>query len=103
MDAYSRLKPGEASQGPMFEANWQEPDSSKLPGQDEVLAYLDEAEERLAGFLVSADLGAEETQVQWTGATLLGRTAYSLRHAQHHLAEMCLELHCRGIKAPGWQ
>ena len=32
-----------------------------------------------------------------------GRTTYNLRHVQHHTAEICFELHRRGLRAPEWQ
>jgi hypothetical protein len=103
MHGYTALNPGEAAEGGPFGVNWEDADSSKLPSQEELLKYLDQVERRQASFLSEADLGAPETQFRWTGATLLSRTVYSLRHVQHHVAEMCLELHRRGHKAPDWQ
>jgi len=103
IDDYCTLKPGEAGANPPFAVNWEEKDSSKLPSQDEMLAYLDQMERKLAGLLAQADLSQPETLFRWTGSTLLSRVVYLLRHVQHHLAEMCLELHRRGIPAPQWQ
>ncbi len=103
VDDYSVLKPGESGRGRSFEVSWEEKDSSKLPSQGDLLSYLDEVEQKLAAFLAEADLTAAEELFRWTGSTLLSRAAYVLRHTQHHLAEMCLELHRRGQKAPQWQ
>ncbi len=103
MHGYCALKPGEAGSRDRFDMDWEEKDSSKLPSQEELLSYLDEVEEKLAGFLADADLTAAEELFRWTGSTLLSRAAYTLRHTQHHLAEMCLELHRRGHPAPQWQ
>lgn len=103
IDDYAVLKPGESGRGRRFNVDWEEKDSSKLPAQDELLAYLDEVEPRLAHLLASADLTAAEELFRWTGSTLLSRAAYTLRHTQHHLAEMCLELHRRRYQAPRWQ
>ena len=103
IDDYAVLKPGESGQGRRFSVGWDEKDSAKLPAQDNLLLYLNEVEQRLAHFLASADLTATEELFRWTGSTLLSRMAYTLRHTQHHLAEMCLELHRRGYKAPQWQ
>jgi tetratricopeptide (TPR) repeat protein len=103
IDDYAVLKPGEAGQGRRFSVNWEEKDSAKLPTQADLLAYLDEVEQKLAHFLASADLTAAEELFRWTGSTLLSRMTYTLRHTQHHLAEMCLELHRRGYRAPQWQ
>jgi hypothetical protein len=103
IDDYAVLKPGESGQGRRVNVDWEEKDSAKLPSQDETLAYLEEVERRLARFLTNADLTATEELFRWTGSTLLSRMGYTLRHTQHHLAEMCLELHRRGHKAPQWQ
>jgi len=86
-----------------LDVNWEEKDSSKLPGQDKLLTYLDEVEENLARFLADADLKATEELFRWTGSTMLSRAVYMLRHTQHHLSEICLELHIRGLQAPEWQ
>lgn len=103
LDGYCALRPGEAGTSPRFAVTWEEKDSAKLPVQDELLAYLDEVEPKLTRFLTEGDLTSAETLFRWTGSTLLGRAAYNLRHLQHHLAEMCLELHRRGLTAPEWQ
>jgi hypothetical protein len=103
MDEYCALKPGQAGAHPRFDVDWQEEDSSKLPSQDEMLAYLEQVEKKLAHLLVHADLNQAETLFLWTGSTLLSRAVYVLRHMQHHLAEMCLELHRRGLRAPEWE
>jgi tetratricopeptide (TPR) repeat protein len=103
LERYAVLKPGESGQGRRPNVDWEDKDSTKLPSQDDLLAYLDEVEQRLARFLATADLAAAEELFRWTGSTLLSRVAYALRHTQHHLAEMCLELHRLGYKAPQWQ
>jgi uncharacterized damage-inducible protein DinB len=102
IEFYSALKTGEGPSG-RFDVDWEEKDASKLPSQDEILSYLDEVEEKLAGFLAAADLTAPEELFRWAGSTMLSRAVYSLRHAQHHLAEMSHELHGRGHKGPEWQ
>jgi hypothetical protein len=83
--------------------DWEEHDSSKLPSQEQLLAYLDQVEMAVASFLSEADLNSAEAMFRWTGATMLSRAIYNLRHLQHHLAELCLEMHCRGLQAPDWQ
>jgi len=103
IDDLSVLKAGESGKGRRFSARWEEKDSARFPSQDDLLAYLGDVEQRLAHFLASADLAAPEQLFRGAGSTLLSRGAYLLRHTQHHLAEMCLELHRRGYKAPQWQ
>ncbi len=103
IDDLAVLKRGESGRDRRFGVDWEEQDSARLPSQEELLAYLGEVDRRLARFLAGADLLAGEDLFRWTGSTLLSRMAYVLRHTQHHLAEMCLELHRRGYKAPPWQ
>jgi hypothetical protein len=103
IDLFTPLKRGDASQHPVSQINWQDRDSSNLPSKAELLDYLDVAEERLAHLLVKADLQGEEELFAWTGKTILGRTLYSLRHAQHHLADLAMELKRRGYEPPSWE
>jgi uncharacterized damage-inducible protein DinB len=103
IDDYAALKPGESACSRRPNVDWEGKDSTRLPAQDELLAYLDEAEQKLASFLTHADLTEAEGLFRWTGSTVLSRVVYTLRHTQHHLAELCLELHRRGYKAPQWQ
>lgn len=100
---YCALKTGEYTQENTLDVSWEVKDSSKLPSQDTLLEYLNKVEQKLARFLFEADLLAPEDLFPWTGSTKLSRALYTLRHTQHHLAEMCLELHIRGLKAPQWQ
>jgi hypothetical protein len=53
--------------------------------------------------LHSTDFLSQEQQFPYTGPIILGRAMYLLRHNQHHLAEMCLELTRRGFQSPGWK
>lgn len=103
IDLYSALKPGEGSGDPLAQVNWEEQDSSKLPSQEELLRFLGQTEERLANFIATSDLGAAEELFPWTGSTLLSRALYCLRHTQHHLADMAMELQRRGMTPPNWQ
>jgi len=100
---FAALKAGEAGADHPIDVAWDVKDSKKLPTQKVMLAYLDMAEAKWARLLAEADLSAAESQFRWTGATLWSRGVYVTRHVQHHLAEMCLELHRRGLKAPQWQ
>ncbi len=103
IDGYSALEPGEGSGDPLTQINWQERDASKLPSQSAVLAYLEVVEKRIAGLLVKADLAAEEKLFAWTGKTILSRILYTLRHTQHHLADLAMELKRRGFEPPNWE
>lgn len=100
---YSSLKPGERSEDPLMQISWGERDSSKLPSQEELQRFLDTVEMRLANFIAKSDFQAKEEQFPWTGFTVLSRALYTLRHIQHHLADMAMELQRRGLKPPDWQ
>ncbi len=86
-----------------MKVSWEERDSSKLPSQEDLQRFLDTLERRLANFIVKADLQAKEELFPWTGFTVLSRALYTLRHTQHHLADMAMELQRRGLKPPNWQ
>ena len=103
IDFYSALKPGDSSEDPLTQINWEARDSSKLPSQEELLGFLDKVEERLANFIAKSDFQAEEKLFQWTGFTVLSRAMYNLRHTQHHLADMAMELQRREFNPPDWQ
>jgi hypothetical protein len=99
---YAALKPGDSVEDALMQINWESPDASIFPDQDRFLAFLKRVEEKIAFFIKEADLDSEETQFPWTGSSKLSRTLYSLRHAQHHLADMAMELQRRGLKSPDW-
>lgn len=100
---YSSLKPGDSVDDPMMQINWASPDASVFPTQADYLSFLDQVEEKLAWFLVQADFEAVETHFPWTGSTKRSRVLYTLRHTQHHLADMAMELQRRGFQPPDWQ
>ncbi len=103
IDFYSAIKRGESSEDQLSQVNWEDRDASKLPSQKDLLRYLDVVEERLAKFIAETDLQAEETLFPWTGFTTLSRALYLLRHTQHHLADMAMELQRRKLRPPSWQ
>jgi hypothetical protein len=103
MDTYSAMQAGGQSGDPLGDINWEDREASHLPSQVEVQAYLELVEQRLAHFIADSDLEAEETLFPWTGSSLLSRALYALRHAQHHLADLAMELQRRGLRPPDWQ
>ncbi|MBN2238491.1 MAG: hypothetical protein JW712_01850 [Dehalococcoidales bacterium] len=104
MDFYTGSTPPDTFPwGGRFGIDWESPDSEKLPDQLQVLEYLDEIEMRLETWFGENDMLSEETLMPWTGKTLIGRVAYGIRHVQHHLAEMSLELTRRGYSSPEWR
>lgn len=100
---YSAQEADERTDEPLMQVSWQQREASKLPSQAELLELLDKAGERLARFIAQADLEAKEDMFPWTGFTLFSRAIYTLRHTQHHLADLAMELKRRGLKPPEWQ
>jgi hypothetical protein len=89
--------------GSRFGADWEGAASDDLPTQSEILEYLREARRLLQEWLEDEDLAADEELFPWTGAIHLGRALYLLRHTQHHIAELSLELTRRSGTAPDWR
>ena len=99
---FSALKPGDALDDRLERFNWQSRETSDFPDQAAFLDMLDRVEEKLAGFIAEADLNSPEDQFPWTGSVKMSRVIYSLRHTQHHLADLAMELQRRGIRPPDW-
>jgi hypothetical protein len=89
--------------GGRFGCDWESPDSLKLPSQEQVLNYLDEAWVIAKKMISNVDPESEEKSYPWTGKILHSRFIYLLRHIQHHTAEMSLELKRRGYACPDWK
>lgn len=102
-DLYAALKPGDQSEDPLTQISWQDRESSNLPAQEGLLQYLDTVERRLASFIAGSELEAVENIFPWTGSSILGRAIYTLRHTQHHLADLTMELQRRGFSTPDWE
>jgi len=98
---YCALKAGECADA--ASVDWEEKDLDKLPSPQDLLAHQERVERQLASFLAQAQWEAPEELFRWTGSTVLSRAGYILRHTQHHVGELCRELHRRGHKAPDWQ
>jgi hypothetical protein len=103
IDFYSAQESGDNSGDPLYLMNWQERDSDRLPDKETTLKYMRLVEERQANLLAAADFMAQETLFPFTGSTVLSRVLYNLRHAQHHLADLAMEMTHRGLNPPDWQ
>ena len=89
--------------GNRFGVDWETKDLQRLAGQGDIISYLDEMEDKFQKWLNNTDLMAPETMHPWTGSLVLGRVVYVVRHLQHHVSEMSLELTRRGFKSPDWR
>ena len=104
MDFYTSDQPPDRfAWGGRFGIDWEDTDSDRLPGQEQLITYLDEVEDNLKEWFRKTDLLAAETLFPWTGILVLGRAIYNLRNIQHHLSEMSLELTLRGCQSPEWR
>ncbi len=89
--------------GGRFGCDWEDSDSLKLPTQKQVLQYLDEVWPTARVWLETCNPSQPETLFSWTCTVLHGKHLYLLRHIQHHVAEMSLELKRRGYESPEWR
>ena len=104
IDFYTGNQPAdEFPWGGRFGVDWENTNSDRLPGQEQLITYLDEVEDKLQEWFRKTDLLAAETVFPWTGTLVLGRVIYNLRNIQHHLSEMSLELTRRGYQSPDWR
>ena len=104
IDFYSGDQPADAfAWGGRFGVDWEDSQSEHLPSQEQLVAYLDDVERKLEDWFREKDLMSPEQIFPWVGASLLERAVYLLRHTQHHLAEMCIELTRRGYTSTEWQ
>ncbi len=82
-----------------------EGDLNALPSRDALLAYLEKVRARVDAWLRGASdeelLGGNP--FEWTGASPMERMVYTLRHSQHHLAEINEELTRRGLPPAEWR
>jgi hypothetical protein len=99
----SGLTPDQFPWGKRLGVDWEDPDDEALPSQELILAYLAEMEERIGRWIERTDFNADEEVYPYTGKTVLGRTIYLIRHSEHHLAELNLELRRRGYLGPEWR
>jgi hypothetical protein len=99
---YSAQKPGESLEDPLMQVHWENPDPGVFPDRTTFLDFLDRVEQKLALLLKETNLESAEDQFPWTGSTKLSRILYTLRHTQHHLADMAMELARRGMQPPDW-
>lgn len=79
------------------------PDSAGLPDKEQTGTYLALVNSRLEAWLAETDFLAPETLHPYTGTTVLSRAMYLLRHCQHHISELYIELTRRGLPCPEWE
>ena len=106
LDAYWAKEEGQAfTYGYRFGGTWWEMEDAQLPGQEALLAYLDEVrgtiEETFAS-MDDADLSAPFDLYDWSGNTLMGHFAYALRHTMHHQGALSALATYHGHEGQNW-
>jgi len=105
VDYYSRESPEEMRWAERFGGvDWQTKEAEKLPGREAMLDYLEEIRGSLRGKLCSMSDEAflADHAFPWTGATVLERMIYTLRHSMFHLGQIQAELRRRGLRGAEW-
>jgi uncharacterized damage-inducible protein DinB len=107
LDAYFwRQEDGqEFTYGRRFGGTWWEIEDAHLPGQEALLGYLDEIEERIeetSASMDDADLSSPFDLHEWSGKTLIGHYAYALRHTMHHQGALSALATHHGHEGQNW-
>jgi uncharacterized damage-inducible protein DinB len=77
----------------------------KAESKAEMLRYADEVQSKVRRWCTAQDDEQwlkEQSQWKWTGRTMLDRALYTLRHTQHHTAQINAELRRRGLPRGEW-
>ena len=74
--------------------------------KDQMLLYLEQVQAKMKQWLLAHDdqqFLERQSVCKWTGASVLDRSIYVLRHTQHHLGQMNSELRRGGLPSGKWQ
>jgi len=95
---------GKAYRWDRFGFDWEQAGASALPGQQEVLAYLDEVEAKVNRRLDElGDAGLVASDYAGFFPTGLDHVVYTIRHVQHHTGQINAELKRRGLSSARWR
>lgn len=85
--------------------DWEAARPHEFPTQPQIVAYVDQVQPFVEGWLRKAgdDDMLADNAFPWTESTVLERALYLLRHTQHHVAELNLELRRRGLSRAEWR
>jgi hypothetical protein len=85
--------------------DWDNGPVEALPSKSELIAYLDRVQPRVCQWLTGTPddvFLSNEADFNDSGGTRLDRAVVSLRHAQHHLAQINAELRRKGLPRGAW-
>jgi len=89
-----------------FSLDWMKAPVQEFPCKKDAIRHLEEAKTRTLGWIQHfgpSGLINEKPHWPWTGSCALAQGLYHLRHLQHHLAELAVELRRRGLPAVAWK
>jgi hypothetical protein len=89
-----------------FSLDWINAAASEFPGQRETVQLLQEAKAKTLEWIRhygAEGLTAPKPLWPWTGSCVLAQGLYHLRHIQHHVAELNVELRRRGLTIVDWK
>jgi len=104
VDFYGRESPEEMDWAVRFGVDWETKEAEKLPDREPMLDYLEEIKSSLERKLhsMSDEALLADHAFPWTGATVLDRMVYTLRHSMFHVGQIQAELRRRGMKGAEW-
>jgi uncharacterized damage-inducible protein DinB len=103
-DFYNRESPEGMDWAGRFDVDWETQDAEKLPDREPMLDYLEEIRSSLQSKLhsMSDESFLAGHAFPWTGATVLERMIYTLRHSMFHVGQIQAELRRRGLQGAEW-
>jgi len=89
-----------------FSLDWMKTPVQEFPCKRDAISHLEEAKAKTLEWIQHFDpngLVSEKPLWPWTGDCVMAQGLYHLRHIQHHLAELAVELRRRGLPAVDWK
>ena len=97
---------GDYESNRQFRLDWEDSPAGNLPTKAELLQHFECMKAKTLDWVRDhGDAGLTEGKPTWpwTGTNMLGQALYLLRHLQHHLGALNVELRRRGLPAAQWQ
>jgi hypothetical protein len=85
---------------------WMKAPAQEFPTKKDAIRHLEAARAKTLAWIqhfAPGGLVSEQPLWPWTGNCVLAQGLYHLRHLQHHLAELAVELRRRGLPAVDWK
>ena len=106
-DRYTWLKPADDHLSKrQFSLDWMKAPVQEFPSKEDAIVHLEQAKAKTLAWIQHFGpngLVTAKPLWPWTGSCVLAQGLYHLRHLQHHLAELAVELRRRGLPAVDWK